>query len=298
MMSRGKYLLRCKSARRKDIVIPNGETLIVGRSPITGIKNTRVSKRHLKLTSTDKGVICEAIGSNRAFVNGQPLVQFDKKLLLNKEVLNLIEGELEYQLIMDEKNENTATPGKEPKMVHSNHWSQGLFRAMEDPELKVLDDEKVCVIKDKYPKATHHFLVLPKEHLSTLNDLTASHTTLVEHMVQVAEDHLIKDLKDFEFKMGFHAIPSMAQVHMHVISQDFNSPCLKTKKHWNSFNTDYFILAKDVLSQIKSEGKVNTSSAMKSLLSENLVCNRCSLKPKNIPDLKQHLLKHFKAKQK
>jgi len=32
-----------------------------------------------------------------------------------------------------------------------------------------------------------------------------------------------------------------SQLHMHVISQDFNSPCLKTKKHWNSFTTEYFI---------------------------------------------------------
>jgi len=28
---------------------------------------------------------------------------------------------------------------------------------------------------------------------------------------------------------------------MHAISQDFDSGCLKTKKHWNSFTTDYFV---------------------------------------------------------
>lgn len=32
-----------------------------------------------------------------------------------------------------------------------------------------------------------------------------------------------------------------SQVHLHVISQDFDSPCLKNKKHWNSFTTEYFI---------------------------------------------------------
>jgi len=32
-----------------------------------------------------------------------------------------------------------------------------------------------------------------------------------------------------------------SQLHMHVISQDFNSASLKTKKHWNSFTTEYFI---------------------------------------------------------
>lgn len=32
-----------------------------------------------------------------------------------------------------------------------------------------------------------------------------------------------------------------SQLHLHVISQDFDSPALKTKKHWNSFTTEYFI---------------------------------------------------------
>lgn len=35
-----------------------------------------------------------------------------------------------------------------------------------------------------------------------------------------------------------------SHVHLHVISQDFDSPCLKNKKHWNSFTTDYFIESK------------------------------------------------------
>ena len=34
---------------------------------------------------------------------------------------------------------------------------------------------------------------------------------------------------------------TFSHVHMHVISDDFISPCLKTKKHWNSFTTGYFI---------------------------------------------------------
>ena len=34
---------------------------------------------------------------------------------------------------------------------------------------------------------------------------------------------------------------STSHVHLHVISQDFDSPCLKNKKHWNSFNTEYFL---------------------------------------------------------
>ena len=32
------------------------------------------------------------------------------------------------------------------------HWSMGLKASMEDPEMKVFDDDKVVIIKDKYPK--------------------------------------------------------------------------------------------------------------------------------------------------
>lgn len=32
------------------------------------------------------------------------------------------------------------------------HWAMGLKSSMEDPELKVDEDEKIVIIKDKYPK--------------------------------------------------------------------------------------------------------------------------------------------------
>jgi len=37
---------------------------------------------------------------------------------------------------------------------------------MNDPELKVMETESLVVIKDKYPKAQHHYLVLPREDVS------------------------------------------------------------------------------------------------------------------------------------
>lgn len=42
------------------------------------------------------------------------------------------------------------------------------------------------------------------------------------------------------FKIGYHSAPSMQRLHVHVISNDFVSTSLKTKTHWNSFNTDFF----------------------------------------------------------
>lgn len=43
-----------------------------------------------------------------------------------------------------------------------------------------------------------------------------------------------------DFSIGYHASPSMQQAHLHVISRDYDSACLKTKTHWNSFTTPFF----------------------------------------------------------
>lgn len=46
-----------------------------------------------------------------------------------------------------------------------------------------------------------------------------------------------------DFIIGYHMSPSMQRLHLHVVSKDFNSDYLKTKKHWNSFNTEFFYKA-------------------------------------------------------
>merc|ERR1719384_106411 len=153
----------------------------------------------------------------------------------------------------------------------------------------------ICIIKDKYPKALKHFLVLPKVKMATIYELEwFKHQDLLNIMVEKAKEHIVAKYPESKFKLGFHAIPSMAQVHMHVISQDFHSPCLKTKKHWNSFNTEYFVPCETVLNLLIKQG--NCSSVQdannrdkKELLGRDLQCNQCEFKPKNMPTLKTHL---------
>uniref|UniRef100_A0A8C3UJ45 Aprataxin n=1 Tax=Catharus ustulatus TaxID=91951 RepID=A0A8C3UJ45_CATUS len=108
---------------------------------------------------------------------------------------------------------------------------------------KVYKDEKTVVIKDKYPKARYHWLILPWDPISSLKSVTRDHLELLEHMHAVGQKMIEQcpARESLEFRLGYHAIPSMSQLHLHVISQDFDSPALKTKKHWNSFTTDYFL---------------------------------------------------------
>ncbi|XP_062905081.1 aprataxin isoform X2 [Mobula hypostoma] len=221
-------------------------------------------------------------------------------------------------------------------------WSQGLKVSMQDPKLQVYKDDTVVVIKDKYPKARFHWLVLPWESITSLKAVRKDHLNLLQHMNEVGEKLVREcvDSKALRFRLGYHAIPSMRtplyseavssglgllnhrkhplhihpieafqhltgfnevtphsselrHMHLHVISQDFDSPCLKTKKHWNSFNTDYFLESQDVMKMVEENGKVIVKDDMPELLKMPLLCHVCRQQLSTIPQLKEHLKKHF-----
>lgn len=84
----------------------------------------------------------------------------------------------------------------------------------------------------------------------------------------------------------------MRQLHMHVISQDFESPSLKNKKHWNSFTSGFFRDSQDVLAEVEEEGRVIPCGpdAEDKFLRMELRCHRCRSAQPNMPRLKSHLL--------
>ncbi|MEY3218926.1 MAG: hypothetical protein RIT27_283 [Pseudomonadota bacterium] len=67
----------------------------------------------------------------------------------------------------------------------------------EIPAEVVYSDEWVVVIKDKFPKAAVHLLVLPREHIESLNDLSENHDKLMAHIMRLlprlAKDHGLGD---------------------------------------------------------------------------------------------------------
>ncbi|XP_015200557.2 aprataxin isoform X1 [Lepisosteus oculatus] len=175
------------------------------------------------------------------------------------------------------------------------HWSQGLKASMQDPKMQVYKDEKVVVIKDKYPKARYHWLVLPWESISSLKALRREHAGLLRHMHSVAEK-MVRDCPDsgsLQFRLGYHAIPSMSHVHLHVISQDFDSPCLKNKKHWNSFTTAYFLESQAVMEMLEQNGTVTVQDGISELLKLPLRCHVCQKDMPTIPQMKLHLKSHL-----
>lgn len=174
-------------------------------------------------------------------------------------------------------------------------WALGLLKTMKDPKYVIKTDNTVTVIKDMYPKARLHYLVLPNADINSLKSLTKEHVPLLKHMEQVAKDYVKDKHCEVNFKFGYHAEASMHRLHLHAISEDMDSPALKTKKHWNTFTTKFFLDSGDVLKSLESDGKVKLPSheQCKQYLETHLKCHQCSYTPKNIPDLKKHIANHL-----
>nr|URM60674.1 APRATAXIN-like protein [Gymnema sylvestre] len=175
-------------------------------------------------------------------------------------------------------------------------WAQALYHIAINPEphehvLQILDD--VVVLNDVYPKAKRHLLVLARaeEGLDCLADVRAQHLQLLKTMHAIGLKWAEKYLNENEslaFRLGYHSVPSMRQLHMHVISQDFDSKHLKNKKHWNSFNSPFFRDSVDVIEEVSKHGKATVKDD-DSFLDMELRCNRCQSAHPNIPRLKTHI---------
>lgn len=132
---------------------------------------------------------------------------------------------------------------------------------------------------------------------------------MLENMVEdakavreVIESEMVKK-HGFKWQIwtGFHAVPSMEHVHLHVISSDLYSPNLKNKKHYNSFHPKlgFFLHLDEVMSWFEAEPSYFSRmsqlkpSQYEHLLKEPLCCWRCVKEFKNMPLLKAHLADDF-----
>eukprot|EP01102_Stenamoeba_stenopodia_P012969 TRINITY_DN4143_c0_g2_i1.p1 TRINITY_DN4143_c0_g2~~TRINITY_DN4143_c0_g2_i1.p1 ORF type:complete len:221 (-),score=58.17 TRINITY_DN4143_c0_g2_i1:76-738(-) len=198
-----------------------------------------------------------------------------------------------------DKGRAASPPPKATPTTGGGGWSNGLLvyirQPDKHPESVYYHDNDLVVIYEKYPKAKYHFLVMPKKIIPSIDKLSESDLDLLE-LIEERSKKIVAKLKEknpsLSFKLGFHAVPSMTQLHAHLISQDFASESMKTKKHWNSFTTDYFIPIKQMKSIISNHGYAKlpkSKSEYEALLKNPMKCNRCHQECSNIPLLKKHI---------
>ncbi|KAL7299252.1 hypothetical protein TKK_0007842 [Trichogramma kaykai] len=189
---------------------------------------------------------------------------------------------------MDSRIPKNAAYYSNPPM----HWSLGLIASINDPASILEEDDYTFVIKDYYPKARFHYLILPKKDIPSIEKVTRDDLQILKHMESVAHKFVQKHENE-QFQIGYHALPHMHRLHLHVISTDFDSPYLKTKKHWNTFMTPYFIPSEDVCKQVEKYGYVNIDvQKYEAYLRTSLKCHKCPNLFTNIAGLKEHLMDH------
>jgi histidine triad (HIT) family protein len=93
----------------------------------------------------------------------------------------------------------------------------------EIPAEIIYQDNYVLAFNDLHPQAPTHILIIPKCHISTLNDLTDEDTVTVGHMIQAAQK-LAKKFNHAEngyrivMNCNEHGGQSVFHIHMHLLA--------------------------------------------------------------------------------
>eukprot|EP01084_Bolivina_argentea_P245718 411307_1 len=174
-------------------------------------------------------------------------------------------------------------PGRPPPCSQRNNWRQALYiylgKGQRREEAVYYENEVAVVIYDGFPKAQKHLLLLPKQlpGVKTPNDLQRGHLETLREIHSLAARvaaHLEKD--GGSTKVGYHALPSMEPLHLHIMSTDMNSEFLKNRKHWNTFTTEFFRKPSDFGAELESSGHVFSDKAIFQALEKGpMTCPKC-----------------------
>lgn len=196
-----------------------------------------------------------------------------------------------------------------------------------DSSRVIYHNPSFVAIHDLYPKSNVHTLLLPRSSKHNLlhpvdafNDATflaevraeaAKLKTIVARELQrrygryskqdekreavlngEADADEIPEGRDWEKEVmvGIHSGPSMNHLHVHVLSVDRFSECMRHRKHYNSFATNFFVKL-DEFPMSEEEMRRRTT-----LLKEDMRCWRCGENFGNkFTKLKEHLSEEFEA---
>ncbi len=90
------------------------------------------------------------------------------------------------------------------------------------PSDKVYEDELCYAFKDINPTAPTHILVIPKEHISKLDEVTPENSAVIAHIYEV----IAKLSKELDLKDGFRVVTncgesagqSVFHIHFHLLA--------------------------------------------------------------------------------
>ena len=200
-----------------------------------------------------------------------------------------------------------------------------------DASRLIFYDVNFVAINDLYPKSSVHTLLLPRsveynlkhpfdafediKFLATIREQAAklrltvakelqrrygpfskqdaAREAVLNGQVELAEGEELPIGRDWEKEVlvGVHAHPSMNHLHIHVLSVDRYSACLKHRKHYNSFATPFFVDVDDF--PLKKDDK-RRHPGREGYLKSDMKCWRCGKNfGSKFASLKEHLTEEF-----
>lgn len=86
----------------------------------------------------------------------------------------------------------------------------------------VFDDESVTAFRDINPQAPTHILIIPKSHISTIDDADQSHQMLLGHMILSAQkvasqEGLTPDGYRLVFNVNSAGGQTVHHIHLHLL---------------------------------------------------------------------------------
>jgi aprataxin len=200
-----------------------------------------------------------------------------------------------------------------------------------EPSRVIYYNSDFVTIHDMYPKSSVHTLLLPrsekyalvhpfgafedaeflasvKEQAAKLKAIVASELqrrygkfskqdepreAVLNGEVEIERDEDMPVGRDWEKEVmvGIHAHPSMNHLHVHILSRDRYSECLKHRKHYNSFATRFFVPLEDFP---LAEDDVRRHPGREGYLESDMKCWRCEKNFGNkFARLKEHLKEEF-----
>ncbi len=86
----------------------------------------------------------------------------------------------------------------------------------------VYEDEQVLAFRDIAPQAPTHILIIPKQHIATVNDLTPEQNNVIGHMFQTAKqlatnEGLSNDGYRLVMNCNEYAGQTVFHIHLHLL---------------------------------------------------------------------------------
>lgn len=91
------------------------------------------------------------------------------------------------------------------------------------PSKKIYEDDKVLAFHDISPEAPVHFLVIPKKHIGSVNEITEENSSVIAHIFTII-NKIVKELNvaDTGYRVvtncGVHGGQTVEHIHFHVMA--------------------------------------------------------------------------------